>query len=297
MVAFIVEMIGEKGLIALLGSLIFFFCFKYSLNIFQLIENRTLNIRNYLLEKLKLLFIEVRPEVITYSILALSLGLGGLAFFIFILLGKWVLGLIVSVIFGYIGFKLPKPCIDFFVSKRIKKYSSQMADGLTLLASGIRAGLSVPQALSIVVDEMPNPISQEFNQILQQNRVGVPLEECFENLSKRIPTEDNDMFVTSVNTLRETGGNLSEVFDTIVGVIKDRIRLKQKIDTQIAQSFFQGVTIFCMPFLIGGVQALSDPASYREIFTNKIGLILILLALILDIIGGILILKIVKIKV
>ena len=76
--------------------------------------------------------------------------------------------------------------------------------------------------------------------ILQQNKIGVPLEECLDNLAKRVPTQDNDMFVASVNILRETGGNLAEVFDTIVFVIRERVRLKQKIDTYVAQGMFKG---------------------------------------------------------
>lgn len=81
----------------------------------------------------------------------------------------------------------------------------QMVDALQLLSNGVRAGLSVPQAVGMIVDEMPAPISQEFNVLLQQNRIGMPLEECFENLAKRVPLEDNDMFVSAVNILRETG--------------------------------------------------------------------------------------------
>ena len=76
------------------------------------------------------------------------------------------------------------------------------------------------EALSMVADEMPDPISSEFNMILSQNRIGVPIEECFENLAERVKTQDNDMFVSSVNILRETGGNLAETFDTIIGVIR-----------------------------------------------------------------------------
>ena len=102
---------------------------------------------------------------------------------------------------------------------------------------------SVPQSLAMVVDEMPAPVSQEFNVILQQNKIGVPLEECFENLAVRIPTEDNDMFVSSINILRETGGNLAETFDTIVNVIRERVRIKQKIDTLTATAFFRVILL------------------------------------------------------
>jgi tight adherence protein B len=149
----------------------------------------------------------------------------------------------------------------------------------------------------MVVNELSPPISQEFNMILQQNRIGVTLEECFDNLTKRIPTEDNDMFTSAINILRETGGNLAEVFDTIVSVIRERVRLQQKIDTYIAQGMVQATVIALMPFAIGVVYAVSDPESMKRVFTHPLGIIMILVALGLDLLGVFIIIKIVKIEV
>ena len=205
--------------------------------------------------------------------------------------------MIVGGIVTFFSFKIPKPIFNYMVSQRIIAYQNQMVDGLDALSNGLRAGLSVPQSLAMVVDEMPAPISEEFNVILQQNKIGVPLEECFENLSRRMPTEDNDMFVSSVNILRETGGNLAETFDTIVAVIRERIRIKQKIDTLIATGFFQGYTIAAMPFAIGGIFASSDPKGFSMMIGHPIGIAMIILAIISDAIGLFIIMKIVKIKI
>ena len=172
-----------------------------------------------------------------------------------------------------------------------------MVDALQLLSNGVRAGLSVPQAIGMIVDEMPAPISQEFNILLQQNRIGMPLEECFENLAKRVTLEDNDMFVSAVNILRETGGNLAETFDTIVDVIRERVRLQQKVDTFTAQGMFQGMTIGAMPYMLGFVYYLQDPNSMTPLFTTPVGLIMLFLAVVLDIAGIYVIMKIVKIKI
>jgi len=183
------------------------------------------------------------------------------------------------------------------VQRRIKLYQGQMVDALTLLSNGIRAGLSVPQSLGMVVNELKPPVSQEFGMILQQNRIGVTLEECFENLAKRVPTEDNEMFVSAINILRETGGNLAETFDTIVSVIRERVRLQQKIDTYTAQGMFQGVTIALMPFAIAGIYAVQDPKSVVGLVTHPLGILMTFIALVLDFIGFMVILKIVKIKI
>jgi tight adherence protein B len=291
------DLVGRNGLIFSVGMMVFFLSYRYSINIFDWVEHQTYGTRSYISEKLEFLFIEIPQEKLTYILLASSVGLGALIVLILGIFGNWIIGIILGLIFSFIGFKAPRIIVDFLVERRIKAYSMQMVDALQLLANGIRAGLSVPQSIGMIVDEMPAPISQEFNVLLQQNRIGMPLEECFENLGKRVPLEDNDMFVSSMNILRETGGNLAETFDTIVEVIRERVRLQQKVDTFTAQGMFQGMTIGAMPYLLGLVYYLQDPASMTPLFTTPIGFIMLLLAVGFDLAGIYVIMKIVKIKI
>src|SRR6185437_4627217 len=139
-----------------------------------------------------------------------------------------------------IGWKAPKPIVDYVYRRRVQKFVLQMVDALSLMSNGLKSGLSVVQSLGLVAQEMPNPIQQEFNLVLSENKVGVSLEEAFLNLSKRIKSDDVEMFVTSINILKETGGNLAETFDTIVMTIRDRIKVENKIDALTAQGFYQG---------------------------------------------------------
>ncbi len=293
---FFLNMIGKNGLIFVVGMMVFLLAYKYSINIFDWVEHQTYGTRSYITEKLEFLFIEIPQDRLTYMLLGSSVGLGLFIFILIGFLGSWVVGAILGGVMSFIGFKAPRWIVDFLVERRIKAYAGQMVDALQLLANGIRAGLSVPQAIGMIVEEMPAPISQEFNVLLQQNRIGMPLEECFENLAKRVPLEDNDMFVSSINILRETGGNLAETFDTIVDVIRERVRLQQKVDTFVAQGMFQGMTIGSMPFLLGLVYYLQDPASMTPLFTTALGLIMLFGAILLDFAGIYVILKIVKIK-
>ena len=292
-----VGLLGANGIVVAIGIIVFLFSYKYSVGIFDWVERQTMGTKDYILEKFEILLIEVAPTKIVYLLLVCSIGMGGLVFLSFAIFGSWAWGLIVGLVVGFIGFKIPRPFVDYLVQKRILDYQGQMVDALQLLANGIRAGLSVPQAIGMVVDELKPPVSQEFNIILQQNKIGVPLEECFENLVKRIPTEDNEMFVSSINILRETGGNLAEVFDTIIDVIRERIKLQQKIATATAQGKIQGLVLFSMPFALVAVFSVSDPEVMKELVTNPVGWVAIILALILDLTGGFLILKIIRIKV
>jgi len=296
-ISFIKNILGSTGIVIVTGILVFIFCLRYSRDIFNWIEHQTLGTRTYILEKLELLFIEIDPDRLTMWLTIFSLFLSSSSLFFFGLTVSWILGFVVATILGIFSFRVPKVFVDFLVRRRKKQYAEQMVDGLTLLANGIRAGLSVPQALGMVVSELSPPISQEFNMILQQNRIGVTLEECFENLTKRVPTEDNDMFVSAINILRETGGNLAEVFDTIVSVIRERIRLQQKIDTYIAQGMIQAIIIASMPFAIGLVYTISTPESMLRAVTNPIGILMLGGAFVLDAIGVFIIVKLVQIDV
>lgn len=290
------DVLGRKGVMVAVGLIFFLFSYKNSIKFFDWIEDQTYGTRDYILQKLELIHVEIEPRYITYGLLFISFGLGILTFAVFAIAAKFTAGAVMALVITLIGWKFPRPFMDYLVERRIKQYSIQMVDALNLLANGLRAGLSVQQAIGMVVDELPAPVSQEFNTILQQSKIGVPLEEAFENLVKRVPTQDNEMFVSSVNILRETGGNLAEVFDTITSVIRERVRLAQKIDTYVAQGKFQGYTIFAMPFAMAGIFTASDPASMAPLFDTIIGNIILVFALGLDLAGLFVILKIVKIK-
>ncbi len=294
---FFSDVMGQKGIVLVIGLMFFFFSYRNSVKLFAWIEDQTFGTRDYILQKCELLFWEVESVKITYLLLFLTFGLSTIAFSICALFGNFTLGIALAILLSIIGWKIPRPVMDYLVEKRIKEYETQMVDGLNLLSNGLRAGLSVPQSLALVVDELPKPISQEFGLILQQAKIGVPLDEAFENLATRVPTEDNDMFVSSIGILRETGGNLAEVFDTIAGVIRERVRLKQKIDTYVAQGKMQGGVIASMPTAMLAYFGSTDPDAVSALFTNPIGIIMLLIAYAMNIVGFIAMLKVIKIKV
>jgi len=293
----IVRLLGQNGIVIIIGLMVFIPVFRKANKLFTWIEDQTFGTRNFIIEKLNLLFIDIKEEKVTYGLIGLSFGGGSLVIIsIGFLTSNWIVALVIGLIFFFIAFKIPKPIINQMIKKRHQMYASQMVDALTLLSNGIRAGLSVPQSLGMVVDEMPGPVSQEFGLMLQQNKIGVPLEECFENLAVRVPLEDNDMFVSGVNILRETGGNLAETFDTIVDVIRERVRLKQKVEQFVAQGMFQGIVIAGMPFGIGAIYFFTDPDSMIRLFTHPLGIAMCVVAFLFDAVGFFVILKIVDIK-
>ena len=295
--SFMLDVLGRNGVLIVIGLGFFIFCYVNSIKIFSWVDEQTSGTRDYILKKFEILFIEVDPQKVTWSLLILSLGSGLVIFCTLALLGKMTLGVVAGIAATIAGWKLPRPLVDYFEKKRTKKYQLQMVDALNLLANGIRAGLTMPQAIGMVVDELPPPVSQEFNLVLQQAKIGVPLDEALENLKKRVYTEDNEMFVTSVNILRETGGNLAEVFDTITLVIRERVRLQLKIDTYVASGKIQAYIIGCMPFAMIIMFGSGDPDYFPMLFGTVLGVLALLLICGMVALGMFIILKIIDIKV
>jgi tight adherence protein B len=197
----------------------------------------------------------------------------------------------------FIGWKAPKPIVDYIYRRRVDKLVLQMVDGLNLMSNGMKSGLSVVQAVGLVVQEMPNPIQQEFNLILSENKLGVSIEEAFNNLAKRVKNDDVEMFVTSINILRETGGNLAETFDTIVMTIRERIKVEKKIAAMTAQGFYQGMFVMAIPPILGFVFYQTDPAFMMPLFTTALGWVIIFAIMLLEVVGFIVIMKVIKIDV
>jgi tight adherence protein B len=296
-ISLLLDVLGVKGLLIVIGAAVFGYTYINSVKLFSWIDDQTFGTRDYILKKFEIMFIEVEPHRITIALLLMSFGSSILAFIVIALAGKIPLAIFVAIVVFFVGWKSPKPIVDYFETKRKKQYAVQMVDALNLLANGIRAGLTMPQAIGMVVDEMPAPVSQEFNLVLQQAKIGVPLEEALENLKRRLYTEDNEMFVTSVNILRETGGNLAEVFDTIVIVIRERVRLQLKIDTYIASGKIQAYIIGAMPFLMMLMFGSGDPEYFPLLFGTVLGIVFLIIICGMVGLGMWVIMKIIDIKV
>lgn len=244
---------------------------------------------------LDLMFVEVDQKKVMIILLLLSFGLGTV-FFLLLLPNVWF-GLFVGAAFTVAGLNLPPLLVKALYEKRSAKFVDQMVDGLTIMANGVKSGLTVPQAMERVVDNLGPPISQEFSLVLSQMRLGRSLEEALIELGDRIPMQDVQMFVTGINILKETGGNLAETFETIVLTIRERQKIEKKIQAMTAQGIMQGIIVTLVPFALIVLFSVVDPNYMKPMFGTTLGLFLLFMMLALQIIGGLVIRKVVKIKV
>ena len=258
------------GIIAF-GAAVFGISYHYNKKFLDWLRFQSLGTRDYIVERLNMMFIDIPSHQILLGLFAIMVTV--------------------------VGWKSPKPVVDWMYRRRVSKMVFQMVDGLSLMSNGLKSGLSVVQSLGLVAQEMPNPIRQEFGLILSENKLGVSIEDAFLNLSRRVRSDDVEMFVTSVNILKETGGNLAETFDTIVTTIRDRIKVEKKIEAMTAQGLYQGIFVMCIPPILGVVFYQTDPEFMRPLFNTPIGWVIILAIIVLEAIGFFVIMKVIKIDV
>jgi len=163
-----------------------------------------------------------------------------------------VYGGIILPLGGFIGgFFLPRMFVKFRQNGRLKKFNGQLGDGITLMANGLRAGYSLLQAMDAVGREMPPPISIEFRRVVREVGLGIENERAFNNLLRRVPSDDLDLMVTAINVQQEVGGNLAEILEIIGFVIRERIRIKGEIAVLTAQGQLSGYVISALPIVLG----------------------------------------------
>ncbi len=281
--------------VLLLGLSVSQLSYHYSTRFLDWLRFQSLGTRDYIVDKLAQMFMEVSPERVLAGLFALSFGLGSLVFLLF--LPQLLPGLTFGLLAGFLGWKAPKPLVNFLYQRRVTQFVDQMVDALGLMSNGLKSGLSISQSLALVVQEMENPIRQEFNLVLNENKLGVSLEESFTHLSERIVSEDVEMFVTAINILKETGGNLAETFDTIVETIRERVKVQNKIESLTQGIFFQGMFICLIPPMLGLMFHLTDPEFISPLYTTPLGWLVILIILGLESFGFFVILRIIKIEV
>ena len=208
-----------------------------------------------------------------------------------------VVGVLVGSIFATLALHIPKFLLAFLKKRRLERFNLQLVDTLVNMGNALKAGFSITQAFEHVVKEGENPIAQEFDVCLQETRVGVNFSDSLTHLTERVGSEDLSLVVLAIETARKTGGNLTEIFDTIAATIRQRMRIENRIKTLTSQGRMQGAVAACMPIVIGIAMMLIEPEMMRPFLHSPMGIGLVVLMCILISLGWLIIRKIVDIDV
>ena len=196
-----------------------------------------------------------------------------------------------------LGFYIPRIYLSVLRGRRLTAFNNQLSNTINLLVNGIKSGYSILQAMEAVSREMGAPIATEFGRVVQEQQLGLSMEQGLDNMLRRIPSEDLDMMITAINVQREVGGNLAEVLDSISYTIRERIRIKGEIRALTAQSRWSGYMISAVPVVLAVVVYLINPGFMSLLFTERCGWLMIGVAVVGIIAGYIVISKVVNIEV
>ncbi len=293
---FLQELIGKEWFFIPIFGLLVFLCLFFVLQ--PLIDFITRN-HSKAFEKtsfnLDLIFVDVEPKQLNGLIIFSSFGLGIL--FFLLAWPNFIASLILFAVITPLGWLLPPLVTKFLWEKRSTEITNQMVDGMTIMANGIKAGLSITQCMERVLEHLSGPLSQEFKIALNKVRLGRTVEDALSEMAERVPKQDVQMLVTSINILKETGGNLGETFETINFVVRERQKLEKKIQAMTATGTFQGLILSSVPFLLLAFFSFADPTYVKPLYNTMPGLLSLGGVVFLVCLGGLMIKKIVSIKV
>jgi tight adherence protein B len=206
-------------------------------------------------------------------------------------------GLLLPPAAGVIGFFAPRIYVRLRQRRRLNRFNDQLGDAITQMSNGLRAGYSVMQAMDSVATELPPPISQEFQRVVQEMSFGLSMEQALTNMLRRIDSEDLDLMITAINVQREVGGNLADILDVISYTIRERVRIKGEVRALTAQGRASGYVITFLPIGLGLLLTVLNRDYIMQLFQNTCGWIMVATGVILMATGGFAISKITDIEV
>lgn len=180
---------------------------------------------------------------------------------------------------------------------RLKHFASQLPDAMELVARALRAGHSLAAGMHVVAEEMPSPIAEEFGRVYEEQNLGIPVEDSLRNICERVPNLDLRFFVTSVAIQRQTGGDLAEILDKIGHVIRERYRILGQVKALTAEGRLSGVVLIALPFGLFFMMLHIKPDYVQALWTDELGIKMSIFGLISQVVGALVIKKIIDIKV
>jgi len=227
--------------------------------------------------------------------------------FVLICIGLMVLGLTVTlfislpiylcVAVGALGVALPFLVASVMRQRRFDKFEEQFPEAMDLLGRAVRAGHAFTTGFELIGKELPDPVGQEFRVAFQQQSLGLPLKDALGNLAVRMPLPDIRIFVSSLQIQRESGGNLGEVLDTMSQIVRERFKLRRQIRIFTAEGRLSMYFLTAIPIVAFLGLMIFQPDYLAPMLTDHRGHVGLAAAVVLQIIGYIVISRIIKIKV
>jgi tight adherence protein B len=228
-------------------------------------------------------------EVLLYIVLVAFAG----TLLVTLATGKLLLGIMAGALTGAV----PLLVVRRMARRRSALFSDQLPDALDLMRAALQAGHGLMAAMSVVAEEFPDPVAQEFRDVTEEVRLGRPLREALDSLAERVGNPDLALLEVGILIAQEIGGNLAEVLDKISHTIRERFEIERDIKVLTAQGRLSSSLITALPFLVGGAMMILNPDYLAPILQTKMGWYMLTYAAVSLLAGHFMIRRIVRIEV
>jgi tight adherence protein B len=189
------------------------------------------------------------------------------------------LPIVVPVLGAFVGtLGLPRWILARLTRRRQFKFIDEFANAIDVIVRGVKSGLPLVECLNIIARESPQPISGEFTELVEQQRVGVPLNEAFDRMMVRMPLPEVRFFAIVLAIQQQAGGNLSEALSNLSGVLRDRKRLQAKVRALSAEAKASAAVLGALPFVVMGLVYITTPSYIALLWSTKFGQFLLVAA-------------------
>jgi tight adherence protein B len=183
------------------------------------------------------------------------------------------------------------------IERKRRAFADQLPDNLDVVASGLRAGHSLVGGLSLVVNDADEPSRSEFQRVVGDEQLGIPLEDALSTVGRRMKNRDIEQVALVSSLQRETGGNAAEVLDRVIENIRERQGLRRLVRTLTAQGRLSRWIVSALPVGLLLLISAINPTYMRPLFTHTSGKVILAVGAILIVAGSLVIKRIVEIKI
>jgi tight adherence protein B len=206
-------------------------------------------------------------------------------------------GLLMPVVFAVVGAFLPILFLRGKKNSRLNRFTEQFPDALEMISRSLKAGHSFTAAMQLVAQEMADPVSTLFKTAYEEQALGVSTRESIAHMTERIESTDLRFFVMAINIHREIGGNLGEILERLAKTIRERMTIRRQVRVYTAQARLSGYILAAVPIFMALLFYYLSPGYIEELLDVDIGRYAIALALSAQIVGFLVIRRIVNIRI
>lgn len=181
--------------------------------------------------------------------------------------------------------------------RRLAQFGKSLPEALELMGRALRSGHSLGAGLHLCSTEMKGPLAKEFYRCYEQQNLGIPLEQSLRELTERVPNTDLRFFATAVILQRQTGGDLAEILDKIGYLIRERFKIWGQVQALTGEGRLSGIVLLALPPVLFVVMYRLNPEYVMTLFTDELGRKMLAGAIVMQLLGALVIKKIITIKV